>query len=350
MNCITVPASKKYQVRVGSGLLGQIGDMAAQVTEGRNVAIISDSNVWPLYGKIVSRSLINAGFSVCNYVFAAGEESKNGNTYLEILNFLAGNALTRSDLLVALGGGVVGDLTGFVAATYLRGIPYIQVPTTLLAMVDSSVGGKTAIDLPVGKNLAGAFYQPSLVVCDIDALTTLPESIFRDGCAEVIKYGILYDTNLTAHLQKHGLCFDKEYVISRCIALKRDVVASDEFDRGERQKLNLGHTLGHGIEKESGFTISHGQAVAIGIALITNAAFAKGYCDQDTQNQVLSILETFSLPITTTYSPKALYESALSDKKRAGSIINLIIPRAIGRCDICPTPISQMLNLIELGF
>lgn len=350
MNCITVPASKEYQVRIGSGLISKIGEMTEEITEGRKIAIVSDSNVWPLYGEQIAAALITAGFIVYKYVFPAGEKSKNGNTYLDILNFLAESTFTRSDLLIALGGGVVGDLTGFVAATYLRGISYIQVPTTLLAMVDSSVGGKTAIDLPAGKNLAGAFCQPSLVVCDIDTLTTLPESIFRDGCAEVIKYSILYDAELTAHLEKHGLSFDKEYVISRCITLKRDVVAADEFDRGERQKLNLGHTLGHGIEKESHFAITHGQAVAIGMALIAKAACKSGYCSNDTLSTIVSLLDKFSLPTTTTYSAKSLYESALSDKKRTGGTVNLIIPREIGKCDILPTPVSKMLNYIELGF
>ncbi len=350
MNCITVSASKEYQVKIGNGLLSQIGDFANEISCGEKVAIISDSNVWPHYGASVSDNLKSAGFSVCNYTFPAGEESKNGNTYLEILNFLAENTLTRSDILIALGGGVVGDLTGFVAATYLRGIAYIQIPTTLLAMVDSSVGGKTAIDLPAGKNLAGAFYQPSLVLCDLDTLSTLPESVFRDGCAEVIKYAILYDADLAEHLKKQGLSFDREYVITRCIALKRDVVAADEFDRGGRQKLNLGHTLGHGIEKESSFSISHGQAVAIGMALIAKAAFAKDYCSGDTLNEILSILEKFSLPTTTAFSAKALYESALSDKKRSGGTVNLIIPKAIGCCEICPTPVSEMLSFIELGF
>lgn len=350
MNCITVPASKEYDVCIGGGLLGQIGDLAAKVTKAKKVAIISDSNVWPLYGELVSANLIKAGFSVCSYVFPAGEESKNGDTYLQILNFLAENTLTRSDLLIALGGGVVGDITGFAAATYLRGISYIQIPTTLLAMVDSSVGGKTAIDLPAGKNLAGAFYQPSLVLCDIDTLSTLPHCVFRDGCAEVIKYGILYDAALTAHLQDNGLAFDREYVISRCVALKRDVVAADEFDRGQRQKLNLGHTLGHGIEKESNFTVSHGQAVAIGMALIAKAACTKGSCSLDTVSTIISLLEKFSLPITTAYTPDALFKSALSDKKRDGDTVNLIIPTAIGNCDICPIPVSDMLSFIELGY
>lgn len=350
MNSITVSASSKYQVRIGSNLLAQIGKMALEIGSSKKVAIISDSTVWPLYGEIVSRNLENAEFSVCKYIFPAGEESKNGNTYLDILNFLAENTLTRSDLLIALGGGVVGDMTGFVAATYLRGIQYIQVPTTLLAMVDSSVGGKTAIDLLAGKNLVGAFYQPSLVVCDIDTLSTLPESIFRDGCAEVIKYGILFDADLTAHLKESGLHFDREYVISRCIELKRDVVGADEFDRGARQKLNLGHTLGHGIEKESKYTISHGQAVAIGIALITRAACTMGNCSANTRDEILNILNKFSLPTTTSFHPAALYECALSDKKRTGDTVNLIIPKDIGSCEILPTPVTQLYRIIELGF
>ena len=194
---------------------------------------------------------------------------------MELLNFLAENKLTRSDALIALGGGVVGDLTGFAAATYLRGIDYIQIPTTLLAAVDSSVGGKTAIDLPSGKNLVGAFYQPKLVLCDTDTLNTLPEDIFRDGCAEVIKYGVLYDAELFAHLDESGLSFDREAVIARCVELKRDVVAEDEFDRGKRQKLNLGHTIGHGIEACSGYGISHGKAVAMGMTIITKTPAKK---------------------------------------------------------------------------
>ena len=350
MNCITVPASKEYRVHIGSGLLSQIGEMVSEITNDGKIAIISDSNVWPLHGEVVSSNLKKYGYSVYNYVFPAGEESKNGNTYLQILNFLAENTLTRSDLLIALGGGVVGDMTGFVAATYLRGVGYIQIPTTLLAMVDSSVGGKTAIDLPAGKNLAGAFYQPNLVICDIDTLSTLPAPIFRDGCAEVIKYGILYDAELTAHLQEYGLAFDKETVISRCISLKRDVVAADEFDRGERQKLNLGHTFGHGIERESNFTISHGQAIAIGMAMIARAACKKGYCDADTKNTILSILRKFSLPTCCDFSAKAIYHSALSDKKRSGDTVNLIIPKTIGFCDICSIPTTEMLSFIESGF
>ena len=251
--------------------------------------------------------------------------------------------MTRSDHLVALGGGVVGDLTGFAAATYLRGIAYIQVPTTLLAMVDSSVGGKTAIDLPSGKNLAGAFCQPKLVLCDTDTLATLPEDIFRDGCAEVIKYGILYDPDLFAHLTEKGLAFDRKAVITRCVELKRDVVTQDEFDTGLRMKLNLGHTVGHGIEAISNFSLSHGKAVAIGMAIVSRAS----RCPDG--QKILACLERFGLPTTTDYAPADIYRCALSDKKRSVATVSLILPRAIGSCAIVPTPIADLKSFIEAG-
>lgn len=349
MKSITVHASSVYQVQIGSGLLEKSGLLVSEIKSPCKAAIISDSNVWPLYGARVRDSLLAAGFRIVNYTFPAGEISKNGETYLSILNFLAENKLTRSDIVIALGGGVVGDITGFAAATFLRGIHYIQIPTTLLAMVDSSVGGKTAIDLPVGKNLAGAFYQPSLVVCDIDVLSTLPDCTFRDGCAEVIKYGVLFDEALFCHLEAHGLNFDREETIARCVELKRDVVMEDEFDTGLRQKLNLGHTIGHGVEAQSNFEISHGQAVAIGMAIVSRAASAHGLCDTETASRVCAILEKFSLPENTEYTAAQLYLSALSDKKRSGGTVNLILPERIGCCNIKPTPISELQSFIEAG-
>ena len=225
MNIINVTASASYDVIIGKGIMHEIGKYCKEIGSPNKVVIISDTNVWGLYGATTVKNLETAGLSVYNFVFEAGEESKNANTYLSILNYLAQKQITRSDMLIALGGGVVGDITGFAAATYLRGIAYIQVPTTLLAMVDSSVGGKTAIDLPAGKNLVGAFYQPRLVLCDTEALNTLPDNIFRDGCAEVIKYGVLYDEKLFSHLSAQGICFDRESVISRCVELKRNVVS-----------------------------------------------------------------------------------------------------------------------------
>ena len=343
MNTVTVNASTTYEVKIGSGLLPKLGVEVSALGKAGKVCIVSDSNVWPLYGNAAKSSLENAGLEVIHFLFPAGESSKNGSTYLQLLNFLAENGMTRSDHLVALGGGVVGDLTGFAAATYLRGIAYIQVPTTLLAMVDSSVGGKTAIDLPSGKNLAGAFCQPKLVLCDTDTLATLPEDIFRDGCAEVIKYGILYDPDLFAHLTEKGLAFDRKAVITRCVELKRDVVTQDEFDTGLRMKLNLGHTVGHGIEAISNFSLSHGKAVAIGMAIVSRAS----RCPDG--QKILACLERFGLPTTTDYAPEEIYRCALSDKKRSAATVSLILPRAIGSCAIVPTPIADLKSFIEAG-
>ena len=349
MNTLSVTASKAYHVHIGENLLPQIGEYAASVKKPCKAAIISDSNVFPIYGAVAEKSLQAAGFNVIRHIFPAGESSKNGEIYLDILNFLATAHMTRSDLLIALGGGVVGDMTGFVAATYLRGISFIQVPTTLLAMVDSSVGGKTAIDLPAGKNLAGAFYQPELVLCDVSTLATLPNEIFQDGCAEVIKYGILYDERLFAHLSEFGLNFDRQAVVSRCVELKRDVVAEDEFDRGSRQKLNLGHTIGHGIEACSNYLISHGRAVAAGIAIVTRAAASQGICTDDTSRQIQDILNKFGLPNNTQYDETELYTWALSDKKRSGDTVNLIVPKAIGDCKIIPTKTKELKAFIKAG-
>lgn len=349
MKTILVKASENYQVIIGCDLLSKIGNYASSMQSGAKAAIISDTNVWPIYGQIIERSLRNAGIESVNFVFPAGESSKNTATYLSILNFLAESHINRSDMIIALGGGVVGDIAGFSAATYLRGIPYIQVPTSLLAMVDSSVGGKTAIDLPAGKNLVGAFKQPKLVLCDIGTLQTLPEEYFLDGCAEIIKYGMLYDDTLIHALLENGPDFDREEVIASCVGFKRDVVEDDEFDTAARQKLNFGHTIGHGIESLSHFSISHGQAVAAGMAIVTKAAVSKGLCSNDVYQTLISLLRRFSLPIGTDFTAEALFASALSDKKRSGSTVNLIIPRRISHCDIIPTPVSELESFIKAG-
>ena len=317
MKTIPIKASREYSVVVGSGLLQEIGTQILNVSSPSKIAIISDSNVWPLYGDAVVKSIQNScGCSVVSFVIPAGEQSKNGNTYLSALEFLAENQLTRSDCIIALGGGVVGDLAGFTAATFLRGVDYIQVPTTLLACVDSSVGGKTAIDLNAGKNLAGAFYQPKLVLCDIDTLNSLPGKIFRDGCAEVIKYGVLYDNELFCHLTDRGLSFDREWVISRCVELKRDVVADDEFDRGNRQKLNLGHTIGHGVEANSRYTVSHGEAVAIGMAIVARAGCSFDICSDYTKSKIINILNLFCLIAGTFYKCNIFYIHTCSKRIR----------------------------------
>lgn len=343
MNTVTVTASKTYSIHIGNGLLPALGRYVQQLGKVQTVCVVSESRVFPLYGQTVLTSLKDSGFQTISYVFPAGEESKNPQIYLDLLNFLAENKMTRSDLIVALGGGVVGDLAGFAAATFLRGIRFVQIPTTLLAAVDSSVGGKTAIDLPAGKNLVGAFCQPSLVLCDTDTLNTLPEDIFRDGCAEVIKYGILYDPILFSHLEDAGMAFDREAVITRCVELKRDVVTEDEFDTGARMKLNLGHTIGHGVEARSNFTLSHGKSVAIGMAIVSRASNCP---DTD---RILRILEQFGLPSTTKYPSEDIYIFTLSDKKRTGGTVNLIIPETIGSCSIVPTAVENLKSFIEAG-
>lgn len=349
MQKITVHASRVYDILIGRGLLPRMGSLIAAQVKGRSACLVSDSNVWPLHGAAAVKSLEEAGFSVHTFVFPAGEESKNAQTYLSLLSFLAQRQLTREDCLVALGGGVTGDLTGFAAATYLRGVPYVQVPTTLLAAVDSSVGGKTAIDLPEGKNLAGCFCQPSLVLCDIRTLKTLPQEVFLEGCAEVIKYGILYDRPLFDYLKQEGMGFDREQVIRRCVELKRNVVARDEFDTGARMQLNLGHTVGHAIEAESGFTVSHGHAVAMGTAIVSRAAAKNGLLPQEAAQTIEEALGVFRLPTATAYPAEALTRHMLSDKKRAGDRVNLIVPRAIGRCEILPIPVEQLTDFVGSG-
>ena len=340
MTEIRVAASKAYTVTVGRGLLEQIGSILLGT---QTVCIVSDQTVWKLFGEKVQYSCLQAGCQVCHFILAPGENSKNFENYLSLLNFLAENHLTRSDRIIALGGGVIGDLAGFAAATYLRGIGYIQVPTTLLAMVDSSVGGKTAIDLPAGKNLCGAFYQPEAVLCDLDTLDTLPPDVFRDGCAEVIKYAVLFDPELFSQLEQMGLDFDQEAVVTRCICHKRDVVAGDEFDLGNRNLLNLGHTVGHAIERCSNYTITHGSAVAIGIAVVSLAT----KCSD--ANRIVALLNAFDLPTTTSLPAQALWETALSDKKRSAYTLKLIVPNAIGECRIVHTDIHDLKTLIEEG-
>ncbi len=346
---IHVSASRAYDVRIGRGLMRELGVRAAEVWTGHSAVIVSDSNVAPLYLDAALASMRAAGFQAEGYIFPAGEASKCGTTYLNLMNFLAERQLTRADGIVALGGGVVGDLAGFAAATYLRGVGLIQVPTTLLACVDSSVGGKTAIDLPAGKNLCGAFYQPSLVLCDPDALDSLPPRVLSDGCAEVIKYGMLGDGNLLRKLERAPIAEQMEAVIARCVEMKRNIVEGDEFDTGRRQLLNLGHTFAHSIEKLSGYRTPHGSAVAIGMNLITRAAVKKGLCPVECLHILQNLLKKYKLPMETQYGPEALAGVALSDKKRKGDRLTLVVPRVFGESALLPVPVSELADWARAG-
>ena len=349
MKTITVSASKTYDVKIGAGLLNDAGKEIRAVTKAATAAVITDSNVAPLYLKSLTDGLQAEGFTVCAYAFPAGEASKNAETYLSLLRFLAENHLTRSDVIIALGGGVTGDMAGFAAATYLRGIGFVQIPTSLLAMVDSSVGGKTAIDLPEGKNLVGAFYQPLLVLCDCALLDTLPKAFWLDGCGEIVKYGVLGDEALLRRLKKEKIKFDRETVIARCVEMKRDIVNADEFEGGVRQLLNLGHTLGHAVEAFSDFSISHGCAVAIGLAVVSRAAKKRGILPAADCKIILDSLSALGLPIKADCSVDDLFSIMLSDKKRSGSRITCVIPTAVGTCVRQSMALNELKDFMEDG-
>ncbi|MBE6716369.1 MAG: 3-dehydroquinate synthase [Ruminococcaceae bacterium] len=347
MKKVKISASSEYEVLIERGLLKKAGELIKQTAKGSTAVIVSETNVFPLYGEYLKESLEKEGYTVLSFVFPAGEESKNTNTLIDLWEFLAENLVTRSDVLIALGGGVTGDITGFAAATYLRGIKYIGIPTTLLAMVDSSVGGKTAVDLKGGKNLAGAFYQPSLVICDPDTLTSLPDNIFSDGMAEVIKYGMI---NLPEFLDTLEEGTDIIDIIETCVKTKRDIVAVDEKDTGLRQLLNFGHTPAHGIEILSEFTVSHGCAVAIGMMIMTKSAIKAGLCKKEALITLEKLLKKYSLPTENVFSPKEIASRAMNDKKRTGKDITLVIPEERGKCSLRKIPVSEFEEFISGAF
>lgn len=349
MKTVEVDAAVRYNIVIDNGILPKSGDMIKEVTSAERVAVITDDTVDKLYSDVVMKSLSDAGFETFKFVFPYGEKSKNISTFSSILEFLAESGLTRTDALVALGGGVVGDVAGFAAASYLRGIDFIQIPTTLLACVDSSVGGKTAIDLKAGKNLAGAFYQPKLVIADFETLSTLTDGIFADGMAEVIKYGVIFDKAFFEFLRDNEAKDNLEYVITRCVELKRDIVNADEKEKGVRALLNFGHTVGHAIEKCSGYKIPHGSAVAVGMVIISRAAYKCSFCDENYADIIASLNKKYSLPVSTDFSASELSSAAMADKKRTGDKIKLIIPESLGNCVIKSVPTSELEKIIGEG-
>ena len=350
MNKIHVKASREYDVLIKKNLLVQAGALIEKLIGKTHTAVvISDENVFALYGSMLINSLELAGFNIIYFSFPAGEVSKCLGTYEKILGFLAKNKVSRGDILIALGGGVTGDLVGFVAATYLRGVKYIQVPTTLLAAVDSSVGGKTAINLDYGKNLVGSFYQPLMVICDPSVFVSLTPEFYRDGCAEVIKYGFIGSYDFIMELEKTPIDQQFENVISVCVSMKRDIVCLDEFDTGKRQLLNFGHTFGHAIEKASNFSISHGNAVAIGMSIITRAAVNFGLCDKKVLDRLLLLLDKYNLPSETKFLANDLYAAALSDKKISNGTVNLIVPSKLGECIIKKIEIKDLKIWLNAG-
>lgn len=347
MEIIKVNASKEYEVVIGSGILSELGERCASLLGKGRAVIVTDSNVKEYWLDETKKSLQLAGIQTSVFVFPAGEESKSKETLFELIEFMAENRITRSDFAVALGGGVTGDMTGLAASLYLRGIPFVQVPTTLLAAVDSSVGGKTAVNLKAGKNLMGAFYQPELVLCDTRTLDTLSDEIFADGMAEVIKYGVIFDRELFDRVKGGDVKSDIEKIIARCVELKRDVVARDEFDKGDRQLLNFGHTMAHSIEKCSNFEISHGSAVAIGMVIAAKASAKLGWSDEDCTAEIMNANKNNNLPTECGFAPNDLADVALSDKKRTGGTINFVVPEVMGRCVLKKIPVETLYKIAE---
>ena len=335
MEKVRIEASGSYDVLIGPGLISRAGEEIAKVVKPCKAAIITDDTVRILYGEAVMDSLAAAGFAPEIWAFPHGEQHKTMTTLSDALEWLGEIQLSRSDLVVALGGGVPGDLAGFAAAVYNRGTRFVQIPTTLLAAVDSSVGGKTAVDLRAGKNMAGAFHQPEIVICDTDVIRALPAELKRDGLAEMLKYGVLCDPELFASLGTSAWEARMEQVIARCVAIKRDYVAGDERDNGKRQFLNLGHTFGHAIECCSGFALSHGQGVAMGMILAARAAGMD-------PSPLIAACKACGLPTESPYPAADLCRAALSDKKRRGDKITLVLPERIGRCRLETADVADL--------
>jgi 3-dehydroquinate synthase len=334
-------ASGDYQVLIQQGSLDSLGKIAAQVCRGRRALIVTDENVRPLYLERAARSMENAGFAVLDAAVPAGESSKSPAMLLFLYERFHGAGLSRTDPVIALGGGVVGDLAGFAAATYLRGVPLIQVPTTLLAQVDSSIGGKTGIDLPFGKNLAGAYYQPKAVIMDPGVLRSLPHSRMAEGMAEVIKYGLIRDISLLEQIEKKA--YDLEWVLERCVRIKTGVVSRDEKDSGERMVLNFGHTIGHAVEKATGFSsCTHGEAVAIGMAAAADIGEHLGLTLPGTAGRIRAVLAEYHLPVSSGLPADDLIEAIRSDKKRLAGRIWFVMLKTAGDAFLYPMEPDQL--------
>ncbi len=347
METISVHASIDYNILIEPGILSQCGFWAAQIfAPHAKAAIITDDNVAPLYLNLVENSLREAGFSTAVHVFPHGEDSKCQETLFDIYTFLTENQVTRTDFIVALGGGVVGDIAGFAAATYLRGIAFMQLPTTFLAAIDSSVGGKTAINIPAGKNLVGAFHQPSLVLCDTSTFATLTPEIFADGSAEMIKYGLIYSAPLFEEIEQGDITKNLESIVAQCVAIKKEVVQQDERDTGLRMILNYGHTLGHAIEKYTSHQITHGHAVAIGMVLAAKLGEKLGYGNPELTQRIIRCVQRYGLPASFAGSTADLADLVLTDKKRAGGNMRFIFVPCPGKAEIVPLAVEELRRLL----
>ena len=326
------------EIHIENGLLSRAAAVIGETFSPSRIHIVSDSTVAPLYLQKLEQQFT---LPVTHTIIPAGEEHKRLATVEGIYHDLLANGMTRKDLIVALGGGVVGDITGFAAATFLRGVSLCQIPTTLLAQVDSSVGGKTGVDMPEGKNLVGAFYQPRLVLIDPSVLTTLPEQTFADGMAEVVKYGYISNRDILDMVSAPDYKQNIESIICECVKIKRDVVTIDEHDTGLRMILNFGHTIGHAAEKLGNYVdLTHGQAVAVGMVAAMRLSAFLG--NEDLTGRLIEILKHIGLPTELKYDREDIYRSLLSDKKKFGATVNFILVREPGRAEITPIDAEKL--------
>jgi len=348
---------RSYPILISKGIFSDIGQDLKKRQVAKRFIVIADDTVAALYGDVVCRSLSAAGFSPDLVTFPAGEASKTMATVAMLASQLAQLGVDRKDGLLALGGGVTGDITGFLAATYMRGINFVQVPTTLLAQVDSSVGGKTGVDIPEGKNLVGAFYQPQAVYIDSQALQSLPSEELLNGIAEVIKYGVIYDRSFFEYLDENRqkiLVLELaaiEQVISRCCAIKAEVVAQDEKESNLRRILNFGHTIGHAVEADSNYALAHGLAVAIGMVAVNRLAVGKNVLDQQEAERIQHLIAAYGLP--TEIPAKAdrgkLKHYLLTDKKTVGGRPFFVLPTEIGKVIITSDVDEDLLDRVLMG-
>lgn len=356
MRRIHVKASDEYDVVIGRGLIEKAGGLVKEaLPKAESILIVADSNVDAIYGQKVFDSIKGAGFNTAKFVFEAGEQSKNTDTVGKIYEAMNEIGLTRTDAVVTLGGGVAGDMAGFAAATFLRGIRFVQIPTSLLAQVDASVGGKTGVDLSVGKNLVGAFHQPSMVIDDIDTLETLKDETFTEGMAEVIKYAMITDPEFYDMLYEHkdmNIREDPDFLVDmveRCVQNKVDVITEDEFDNGRRQLLNFGHTIGHVIECRSNYTVAHGVAVAKGMGIIARSCKAAGICSAEDCSKLEELCVSYGLPVDDAITAEDAASGAMHDKKKRGGEISLIVMPTIGGAVIKKMNIDELKTFIEKG-
>ena len=357
MPMITVPLGERtYPIHIGSGLLDCLGALTLESLGEIAVAVVTDDNVAPLYLDRAVKSLENVGLRVCTITLPHGEATKCLARLSDLYTFLCENRITRKDAVIALGGGVIGDLTGLAAATFLRGVHFIQVPTTLLAQVDSSVGGKVAVDLPQGKNLVGAFYQPEFVLVDPDTLNTLTDDYWRDGLGEVVKYGCIGNADLFALLEdcapggRAALMARIDEILVHCIQAKADVVAQDEKDTGLRMTLNFGHTIAHAVETCQHYTgLRHGEAVALGMHVMTRLTEQKGLTDAGTADRLDALLSQLGMPMQLpAFDEETLVAAMGMDKKFSGKVLRVIVLNQIGKCYIHSTDaafFSGMTNI-----